>query len=51
MSRRYFTALQHLEMTPGFRLYLLMTPRGKIVHWKPDDPAPEGRFALLGGID
>lgn len=51
MLREYKTPAQWLEEVPSARLYILMSPAGRMVNWHTGTEAPIGKWCLIGIID
>lgn len=50
MSRKFFSAAELLKQHPGNRALILLSPAGESVLWKQDQPAPEGKWVVIGVI-
>lgn len=46
--RKYRTATAWAKDVPGMRMYLLLNAQGKPVFWHCSEPAPVGKWSLIG---
>jgi len=51
MNRKYFEVKELVKQHPYFRLYIFISATGRSFHWHISEPMPDGKFAMLGGIE